>query len=356
MATESTPQGSGQRTRARADVLTGEFQPREAQRQRRRQRQPELWPFEPWLEREQAQRLAVGLGWFSIGLGAAQLLAPRAVCRVVGTRRDHSGLMRLIGLREIAAGIGLLSRRRQGAWLQARVAGDLMDLALLGATLIASPHKARALLPAAAVAGATVMDVYGARTLGPEDGVRIPPGLLRISSSEGLPVLKSTIINRTPEECYRFWHDFSNLPRFMAHVESVQVIDERRSHWVARGPAGTRVEWDSEITEDVPNEYIAWRSLPGSDVDHAGWVRFEPAPGGRGTIVRVQMIYRPLAGRAGALLVKLLGDDPGRAVQEDLRRFKSVLETGEIPTTRGQPAGTRSLIGKAVRLGERHAR
>src|SRR5262249_43303222 len=130
-----------------------------------------------------------------------------------------------------------------------------------------------------------------------------------------------------------------NLPRFMKHLESVQVKGERRSRWMAKAPAGTRVEWDAEITEDRPNELIAWRSLEGADVDNSGSVRFERAPCGRGAVVRVEMRYSPPAGVIGAGVAKLFGEDPEWQVKDDLRRFKQVMEAGEIITTEGQPAG-----------------
>lgn len=303
---------------------------------------------------EEARRLANGLGWFSIGLGTAQLFAADAVCRLVGVDRDRMAVMRVLGARELAAGIGVLSQRRQGAWLQARVAGDVMDLALLGMALAASPNKGRVLGAMAAVAGVTVLDVYGARALGSTEGVRLPTRMLPAGREQ--PVSARLTVNRSIEDCYRFWRELTNLPRFMANIEEVRVLDEKRSRWSARAPAGTRVEWDAEITEERPNEFIAWRSLPGADVDNAGRVQFEPAPGGRGTVVRVRMAYRPPAGRVGALAAKLMGDDPEHLVREDLRRFKRVIETGEIPTTRGQPSGRRSMIGRAARLGDRYAR
>jgi uncharacterized membrane protein len=131
-----------------------------------------------------------------------------------------------------------------------------------------------------------------------------------------------------------------NLPRVMSHIESVQMIDERRSHWVAKAPVGSKVEWDAEIIDDRPNELIAWRSLEGSDVEHSGSVRFERAPGGRGTIVRVEMHYMPPAGPIGVLVAKVIGEAPEQQVQEDLRRFKQVMETGEIIRSDGSLMGT----------------
>jgi uncharacterized membrane protein len=145
-------------------------------------------------------------------------------------------------------------------------------------------------------------------------------------------------INRPPEELYRFWRNLENLPRFMRHIQSVRVIDEKHSHWVAKGPAGKTVEWDAEIINDIENRLIGWRSIPGSDVDSGGSVRFEPALGNRGTEVRISLQYNPPGGSVGAAIAKLLGQDPKKHILEDLRRFKHLMETGEIPTTEGQPA------------------
>src|ERR1043165_315096 len=148
-------------------------------------------------------------------------------------------------------------------------------------------------------------------------------------------VQHSLVINAAPQELYQFWHNFENLPNIMKHLESVRVTDERRSHWVAKAPAGTSVEWDAEITEDRPNELIAWRSLEGSDVDNSGSVRFEPAPGGRGTIVRVEINYTPPGGALGSLVAKLFGEEPGQQAQESLRAFKQLMETGELAVSDG---------------------
>jgi uncharacterized membrane protein len=125
----------------------------------------------------------------------------------------------------------------------------------------------------------------------------------------------------------------------MQHLESVEVGSEGRSHWCAKGPAGTRIEWDAEITEEIPNALIRWRSLPGADVANFGTVRFREAAGGRGTEVAVDLEYQPPAGSIGTATARILGEEPQRQVEEDLRRFKQLAETGEIATTAGQPSG-----------------
>lgn len=154
-----------------------------------------------------------------------------------------------------------------------------------------------------------------------------------------MEVKEAITINRSPEELYQYWHNFEQLPRFMNHLEAVDVIDEKRSHWKAKAPAGKKVEWDAEIVEDQPNESIRWRSLPGADVENSGAVRFERAPGGRGTIVKVEMQYNPPAGALGAGIAKLYGEEPDQQVWEDLHRLKQLLETGEIVRSDGSPDG-----------------
>jgi uncharacterized membrane protein len=160
-----------------------------------------------------------------------------------------------------------------------------------------------------------------------------------VTARQGVKVEKTTTINRPPEELYRFWRDFSNLPRIMKHLESVTTRDGNRSHWVARAPLGATVEWDAEIHNERENELIAWRSIEGSQVDTAGSVRFVRAPGNRGTEVHVSLKYNPPLGQVGAAVAKLFGEEPDLQVQEDLRRFKMFMEAGEIATVEGQPSG-----------------
>jgi uncharacterized membrane protein len=150
-----------------------------------------------------------------------------------------------------------------------------------------------------------------------------------VAGGQGIKVERSITVNRPQAEVYRFWRQLENLPRFMEHLESVTVIDENRSRWVAKAPAGARVEWDAAIHNEIEDELIAWRSLAGSDIDNAGSVHFTPA--GNATEVRVVLSYDPPAGRVGAAVAKLLGEEPGQQVEEDLRRFKQVMESAKTP-------------------------
>jgi uncharacterized membrane protein len=158
---------------------------------------------------------------------------------------------------------------------------------------------------------------------------------------EGTRVERSVTINRPAADLFQFWRAFENLPRIMKHLESVQAVDEQRSHWVASGPAGRRVKWDAEIVREVPNELIAWRSLHGSDIASAGSVRFRSAGAGRGTGVRVELSYDPPAGPLGAAIAAAFREEPGQRVHDDLLRFKEMMEAGEIATIDGQSSGRR---------------
>jgi uncharacterized membrane protein len=271
--------------------------------------------------------LARPLGWFRIGLGLAEVMAPRALARLIGVSGEHSMLLRLFGLREMANGGGLLTQRRPALWMWGRVGSDALDLACLGAALTSDEAKPGRIAAAmAAVAGVTALDVLCSQQLS------------QSAPQQGQRAESSVTINREPADLYRFWRDFQNLPRFMPHLSSVRVDTTRQSHWVAQGPAGTTVEWDAEITDDRPDALIAWRSLAGADVDQTGSVRFEETPGGRGTFVRVCMEYHPPGGALGTVITTLFGDEPGQHIQEGLRRFKQLMEAGETATTAGQPS------------------
>jgi uncharacterized membrane protein len=154
-------------------------------------------------------------------------------------------------------------------------------------------------------------------------------------------------VNATSAEAYRLWRDFENLPRFMAHLDAVRVVDDRHSEWTAKGPLDSRVRWNAEITEDEPNRRLAWRSLPGSQLETSGWIEFSDDAQGRGSIVRAQVEYSNPLGAVGRGLLTVLGTNPNFVVKEDLRRFKALLETGEAPTTVGQTHGPRGLHGHA---------
>jgi uncharacterized membrane protein len=279
-------------------------------------------------------RLADGLGWFSLALGGVELAAPGVIARAIGVANtpENRLLLRALGAREVASGLGILGRDRQAPWVWSRVAGDAMDLALLALAFTSEGARTRNLgMAAAAVAGVTALDVVAGRRQARYDASR---DVLE-------HVTKAMTVNRPTEEVFAFWRNLENLPRFMRHLDSVTVTGPGRSHWVVVGPGGVRLEWDAEIVEERPGEFLAWRSLPGSSVDNAGWVSFRPAPGGRGTEISLRLTYHPPAGRLGSTVAWLFGRDPEQQLREDMRRFKQVIESGEI----ARADATRGLLG-----------
>jgi uncharacterized membrane protein len=153
---------------------------------------------------------------------------------------------------------------------------------------------------------------------------------------------RTVTINRPRDELYRFWRDLTNLPRFMENIESISVIDDTRSHWVVSAPGGKTVEWDSIITKDVPGRLIAWRSAEGADISNSGRIEFRDAPPGRGTEVTATIAYDPPAGTLGKLAAKLFQKEPRIQARRELRRFKQLMETGEISTSEPPKAAPRA--------------
>lgn len=274
------------------------------------------------------EQLAGFLGWFSIGLGLSQVIAPRVMSRLVGIDDDakNASLMRALGIRELTSGVGILSQQHPTGWVWSRVAGDMMDLAMLGRAMSTSENKrGRTAAAAAAVLGVMALDVLAGQQLKHSPNTAVAP-----KEEPGIRVRKSVTVGRPPEEVYAFWHDFENLPRFMQHLESVRVTGDNRSHWKAKAPAGHSVEWDAVTLQDVPNELISWRSEGGADVYNEGTVRFRPAPGNRGTEVHVELVYEPPGGIITSKLAKLFREEPGQQVKDDLLHLKQVIEIGEV--------------------------
>jgi len=283
------------------------------------------------------------LGWFSVGLGMAELLAPKTMGRMIGVG-NQSTVLRMCGVREIVSGVGLLSGRAPATFAMSRVVGDVMDLALLGASL-RSPdaNPTRLAAAATAVAGVAALDLYASK-------VELRSSLAQ--AEQDVPVHASLVINSPPDEVYDFWRKMENLPRFMAHVESVTQLDERRSEWSARLPGGMQLCWQSEIVEDQPGRLMSWRTVAGSEINHVGSVRFEAGPGDKGTQLYVEIYYGMPGGSKAARAAQLVSGAPEAMVLEDLRRLKQLIETGEIATTRGQSTGVRSVIGRVFSKGE----
>jgi uncharacterized membrane protein len=290
----------------------------------------------------QGDQLANILGWFSLGLGLVQIAAPGDMARFIGVSDNDKNrtVMRAVGMREIMSGVGILTQSRPAGWLWTRVGGDMMDLALLSGALNSddAQERDRVMKATAAVVGITLLDLLGAKQLSspPEaqrylsESRRSEGMMAKVLGDGTIHVHKTITINRPLEEVYQFWRNFENLPSFMSHLESVQTTGDRRSHWKAKAPAGMTVEWEAEIIEDRPNERITWRAVEGSDVENSGTVRFQPAPGNRGTEIHVELRYNPPGGKIGAAIAKLFGEAPDQQIADDLRKFKQLMETGEV--------------------------
>jgi uncharacterized membrane protein len=237
-----------------------------------------------------------------------------------------------------------LDQTRRGA--RAANIGEIERWAslVLGGGLLAFGLKrdVRERLPLAIVVGALLYRGITRRcplfkALGIDTSAHRPRPAVSVPHGRGVKVENSILIDKPAGELYSFWRNFENLPRFMSHLVSVQSLDDKRSRWVARSIGGTEVSWEAENINEIPNELIAWRTVEGSDVDHAGSVRFEQT--NRGTVVRVTLEYRPPVGKLGLGLAKIAGQEPQQVIEADLRRFKRLMESGEVVSVQGQPLG-----------------
>ena len=279
-------------------------------------------------------RLVQGLGVGSLGLAVPLLWRTDSVARTVGV--DDSavapGVIRAVGARELMHGALLLLGPRRAVWT--RVAGDVLDLAALTGAMSSreGERRTRASAATVAVAGVTALDLYVAVRTARAQHRRGRPGPLVLHAS--------VTVNRSPDEVYAFWRDLANLPTFMLHLVSVSETSEGRTRWVAQAPLGRSVSWEAELTGDDPGRRLSWKSVPGSTIDNAGTVHFAPAPGDRGTEVRVALHYDVPGGRLGRAVARLFGEEPGQLVRDDLRRFKQVMETGDVVRSDALPHGT----------------
>lgn len=209
--------------------------------------------------------------------------------------------------------------------------------------------------PKTLVFGATALVAYGlTRRSKTGTALAAAGGLLAYKASQATTGKSDTravfLVNASPEEAYTLWRNFAGLPRFMVHLKSVRELDRRRSEWTAIGPGQREIHWNAEITEDTPNRRIAWRSLPNSEVHTTGSVDFRPDPQGRGTFVSAHVEYGLPGGSLTSGLAALFGKNPEFVVREDVRRFKQLLESGEVPTTRGQTHGPRGVHGQTAQV------
>jgi uncharacterized membrane protein len=286
-----------------------------------------------------APNLSRGLGWFSVALGVTELAIPRTLARFIGVEPGPatSWLVRAMGVRELIAGIGVLMQPRRPLPLWSRVAGDAIDLALIGSATTGRGNSLPRLVgAAAAVAGVTALDVVAARRN------------QRAYDEANRPAIYSVTINKPPAEVYAFYRKLSQLPMFMDYLESVRETEGKVSHWVARLPIGGTISWDARITEDRPGELIAWQSVEGSLIQTSGRVSFSKTPGRNMTEVRVEMQLGFLGTKPSTSVAKFFARPQ---IKGDLRRLKQVLETGEVlfsdaSVHRGKHAAQPSPAGK----------
>lgn len=182
--------------------------------------------------------------------------------------------------------------------------------------------------------------------MGRNTAVRTNPGVVSVPHEQGVHVTRSVTINRPVEDLYNFWREPTNFPQVIGFIDSVQVTGENRAHWTVKLPGGLTSEVDVEVYTDVPNEVISWRSLPESQVQNAGSVRFRPAPAGRGTEVQLTVEFVPPGGPLTQALFKLMGEAPAQYFGQYLREFKQVMETGEKATNDGQSSGRATETGR----------
>jgi uncharacterized membrane protein len=299
--------------------------------------------------RPASEQFAVGLGWFSLGLGLTELVAPGVVARAIGLPpgRASAGTIRAMGLREVVSGVAVLSRPSAPAAMWSRVVGDAVDLALLSRTFgVPEVQRTRTALATAVVLGVSAADALVASRL---------RGRADENGGGAIEAAAAITIGRPIKDVYDFWRAYENFPRFMRNLDAVEDLGGGRSRWRVTGPAGVPVEWDAQIVSDQERHMISWRSLPGSSVENHGAVRFEQAPAGRGTEVHAEISYQPPAGELGHTAAWLFGRSPRQQMREGLRRVKQILELGEIPLSDGpglsraaQPSATPSSLSHLV--------
>lgn len=288
------------------------------------------------------QKLARALGWFSVGLGFTELTAGKVLADALGLE-NRAGLLRIYGLREIATGIGILASKDPTPWIWGRVAGDALDIATVATGFQDSKAKQKAnlALALAALTGATVTDVMCGQRLSRARRTALEPQGREAEESvetAQAQVERSLTIEKPAEELYQRWRQPETLSRIMGHFADIRASGDGQTHWQVHGPFGHTLEWDMRTIEDRPDELLRWQASPGTQLPVEGSVRFRPALGDRGTVVALRFQFDPPGGVLGDAALKLLGGAPGLLASKALRRFKSLVETGEIPTTERQPA------------------
>jgi uncharacterized membrane protein len=302
-------------------------------------------PYESDLEMQgdvaptQEKPLTTFLGWFSLGFGLVEVLAPRTLLNLIGIK-DHDAnvtLTRVMGVREIFSGIGIFVEPRPVTWIQARIAGDGMDIALLSRALTSEQAKNQNSVIAAllSVLAITAMDIAADQILTHKHS-QVVSGVMEDGV---MRVRKSITVNRPIAEVYAFWRNFENLPRFMSHIQSVKVLGNGQTRWTAQSPDGNALEWEAALVGDTPNEMIAWQAVEGGEMRTSGIVQLRPAPGNRGTEVLIDLEYEPPLGKLGTMFSRLFGSHPEQMIRDELHMFKQIIETGEVVRSDGAVPG-----------------
>jgi uncharacterized membrane protein len=286
--------------------------------------------------RNKTVALVKGLGAASLTLGMSEILAPGKIAALAGVdeTKQSRTIIRALGMRECGHAAALLAGPDKLVWT--RVAGDVLDVAFLAAGVgrRGPGRRQRGIVTAAALTAIGGADLYAALRTTRGDSARHAGAQRHRTLRAAVNVLRS------PEEVYGFWRNLENLPDFMYHLQSVSPGQNGHSHWVANSPVGHSVQWDAQIVEDLPGKRIAWQSFPGSGIENSGCVDFTPDHSGKGTEVRVSMAYHMPGGALGKVAATLLGESPEQQVNDDLRRFKQIMETGQVLRSDGSPHGT----------------
>lgn len=271
---------------------------------------------------------ARNLGWFSLGLGLAQVLAPRKVAGLIGIHDDgkSDAVMRLVGLRELGAALAVLTPANPSPGLWARVAGDAIDLTLLGRALGSSrSDRNRVLFAIASVLGISVVDLMASLRVAQE-----PSNTFEARQARPVRATAAITINAPATEVYRWWEGFQQAPRFIQNAASIEITGARTSRWTVSAPAGVTAAWDVEVTESSSNEQISWRTGEGSPLTGTGKVRFRPAPRNQGTEVIFEAELQLPGGELGKTIGGILAQAFGTQLGNDLRRLKQFIELGEV--------------------------
>lgn len=297
-----------------------------------------------------ADTMIYWLGWALLGLGLAGLVMPGQATQVIGirNRNNHRTLIRAAGLRKLVSGVGLLAQPDADALEKIRVGGEMIDLALLGLAFnTRRAQRGKVALALATAVGITALDFlyrrqrHDQRSNSPADlyTAAVDQATQSVGASPTAITIERTItIGRSADDLYHLWRAPQTLPQIMGHFATVRPMDMERAHWRIDGPLGVNLVWETAIIDAQRGAFVHWASLPNATLRNDGLVQFYRAPGEWGTVVALCLAFDPPGGVLGNLLTKLFAIGPEMIVQQTLRRFKSLAETGEIPTTKGQPA------------------